>query len=341
MTLSFSFRLLLLCLAGFFVVHQLLAWTLSALAPLLVRAAERRSAARAANLLLWARLAPEFGASLLAGLVLAPTYLWFEAGEPPEKVGLTFLVVALVGAAVVAVSLVKGLFVALDSSRYVRYCERVSQVKRVSGKPTPLLVIEDPSPLFLVAGVFRPRLVISRSVVDTLSAEQLDVAIEHERAHQASRDNLKRLLLLLAPGCVFFGGGLRTLEREWGRFIEWAADDRAIAGNPRRSVALADALVRFRRAGLCQQLNPLMIPLTTGGDDLRTRVTRLLGESGQPVRHARSKPTVAIAVVGLVAIVTGGLLAPSDPVASLYQLLEKFHGNESGAPQPASDTSRR
>jgi len=54
--------------------------------------------------------------------------MWFEAGEPPERVGLPFLAVALVGAAVVAASLVKGLLVVLDSSRYVRYCERVSQV---------------------------------------------------------------------------------------------------------------------------------------------------------------------------------------------------------------------
>jgi beta-lactamase regulating signal transducer with metallopeptidase domain len=222
----------------------------------------------------------------------------------------------------------------MDSSRYLRYCERVSQVTRLSGKQTPLLMIDDPTPLFLVAGVLRPRLVISRNVVQTLSAEQLDVAIEHERAHQASRDNLKRLLILLAPVSVFFASGLRTLEREWGKFIEWAADDHAIAGNPRRSVALADALVRFRRAGLCHRLNPLMIPLTTGGDDLRIRVNRLLVESGPRMQRRRSRPVLAIAL-GLVAVFAGGLLVRSNPARTLYLLMEKFHGKETVATSPA------
>jgi beta-lactamase regulating signal transducer with metallopeptidase domain len=326
MTLSFSFRLLLLCVAVFFVVHQALAWAISALAPVLVRAAGRRSAARAANLLLSARLAPAFGAFVVASLICAPTYLWFEAGKLPERVGIPFLVLAVMGAAVVTASLVKGLRVILDSSRYIRHCERVSRATSISGNQTPLLMIEDPSPLFLVAGVLRPRLVISSGVVEALPPEQLEVAIEHERAHQASRDNLKRLLILLAPGSVFFGDGLRTLEREWGRFIEWAADDRAIAGNPRRSLALADALVRFRRAGLCPQLNPLTIPLTTGGEDLRMRVNRLLDQSGPRVQGRRSRPFPAVALAGLFAILAYTFLAGSNPADSLYQLLEKFHG---------------
>ena len=326
MTASFSLRFVLLCLAGFFVVHQLLAWTISFFARMLIRTAERRSARSAANLLLSARLAPELVAVLAVGLIFAPIYLWFEWDEPAERVGLTFIAVALAGAVVTAASLARGLRVVLDSSRYIRYCERVSKITQVSGKSTPLLVIEDSSMLFLVAGIFRPRLVISHSVVETLSAEQLDVAIEHERAHQASRDNLKRLLILLSPRSVVFAGGLRALEREWARFVEWAADDRAIAGNPRRSVALADALVRFRRVGLCQQLNPLMTPLTTGGDDLRIRVTRLLRESVPPIQHAGGRSLIGTCALGLLAVAVAGLLTKSETAESLYHLIETFHG---------------
>ena len=110
---------------------------------MLIRTAERRSARGAANLLLSARLAPELVAFLAVGLIFTPVYAWFEAGQPAERVGLPFVAVAFAGAAVTAASLVvRGLRVVLDSSRYIRYCERVSKVTQVTAHriarwPTP------------------------------------------------------------------------------------------------------------------------------------------------------------------------------------------------------------
>jgi hypothetical protein len=343
MTLSFSLRLPFLCLAAFFVIHQLLAWSIALLAPRLVRAAERRNAADASNFLLLWRLAPAMGAFAVSVVVCAPIYFLFEADEPPEKAGPLFLAAALAGGMVLLLSFAKTLWVVLDSSRYVRDCERASEVTCVAGKKMPLWMVDDPSLLFLVAGVLRPRLVISRLVVETLSAEQLDVAFEHERAHLTSRDNLKRLLILLSPSPVFFAAGIRRLEREWGRFIEWAADDKAIAGNPRRSVALADALVQFRRAGMCApQLNPLMTPLTTGGDDLRMRVNRLLRESEEPAtRTGVPRSLLSVAGLALAVILAGSLFARTNPARSLYLLLEEFHGKDSAAARQSLSLPRK
>src|ERR1700691_2727347 len=83
--------------------------------------------------------------------------------------------------------------------RFERYCRGLGREIRVGAENTPVLVVDDTAGLFALAGIVHPRLVISREVLQGLSAEELTAALRHERAHAASRDNLKRLLLLLAP----------------------------------------------------------------------------------------------------------------------------------------------
>ena len=123
-------------------------------------------------------------------------------------------------------------------------------------------------------GILRPRLLISRSVVDALSADELDAVLEHENAHLDSADNLKRLLLVLAPRYR----GAAWLEREWAHCAELAADDRAAAGDAHRSLALASALVRVARLGP----GPRVAQVSTrsaDGNDLAERVERLLDDT--------------------------------------------------------------
>src|SRR4029077_12109018 len=94
--------------------------------------------------------------------------------------------------------------------------------------------------------------------------------------HRISRDNLKRLLLMLAPGLIPFVNPWQRLERSWARFTEWAADDMAVVGHPGRSLALASALVRVARAGPYPYPPPLVASLVGSGADLAARVNRLL-----------------------------------------------------------------
>jgi beta-lactamase regulating signal transducer with metallopeptidase domain len=101
----------------------------------------------------------------------------------------------------------------------------------------------------------------------------LAVALRHERAHRASRDNLKRLLIQLAPA-VF--PGLRKLEQAWIQSAEWAADDRATEGDPDRSAALAEALLRVARLQSTIAMPTLVTSLVAADEDLAQRVNRLL-----------------------------------------------------------------
>src|SRR5207245_1096054 len=91
---------------------------------------------------------------------------------------------------------------------------------------------------------------------------------------------LKHLAMLLAPEALPFFRGFGALERGWARFTEWAADDRAVAGDSRRSLSLAAALVRVTRIGGITHPTPLVAPIVSplmaDSNDLSKRVERLL-----------------------------------------------------------------
>jgi Zn-dependent protease with chaperone function len=257
MTAAYGLRLVSLCLASFFLLHLALGAAVAALSGRAVRAAERMAAAAGARLLLGLRLLPGALAALLVLGVCAPSYLWLEPAGTAEEVWWTCLAAAALGAWISGAGLLRAARAALRSRRYLQQCRAAE---------------ESDAAVVVLAGVWRPRLVVSRGVRRALAPDQLAAALRHERAHRESRDNLKRLLLAAAP----FAPGLRGLERGWARMAEWAADDRAAAGSARRSVALAGALVRVARMGAGPAVSPLATSLMADARDLEVRVERLL-----------------------------------------------------------------
>ena len=98
------------------------------------------------------------------------------------------------------------------------------------------------------------------------------------------------------------------MEHGWSRLAEWAADDRAVNGSRRRSLALASALVRVARMGASPSA-PLTTSLLGSREDLAARVERLLeGETRAPGN--RWWPAIAVALaIGIWAVRPGSLVA--------------------------------
>jgi beta-lactamase regulating signal transducer with metallopeptidase domain len=322
MILPYLLRLLCLCFASFFVLNFAAGLLVCISSKSAIRFAASRTPMRAARLLVGLRLLPFALAVLFVLGLCVPSYLWLEPTATSERVGLMCGLLGLFGAATWLNSLARtaqSLFVSLHHNRLCRFA---GQEARLPGESSPVVLVENEAPLLAMAGLFRPRLLISRSVLQNLSAAELGAALAHEHAHRTSRDNLKRLLIQLAPDILPFLHPLRTLERTWSQFAEWAADDQATEGDSGRAVSLAAALVQVARIGRGPRLPFLSTSLLASDRDLSARVDRLL--ETLPViatPTAQTPPALRTAGVLLVGCMAA-LLATPATLAVVHELLE-------------------
>lgn len=322
MIFSYLPRLLCLCFASFFLIHAALSLAAWATAPAAIRLGESMKPRFAARLLFALRILPLALAAFVVSTLCVPSYLWFEPRADAERVGIACFVAALLGAVIWAMSVARVARALSISLRHRRQWERAARETLVAGEAVPVFVVESERPLLALAGVVRPRIVVSRGVLDALSQDQIDAAIEHERAHRTSRDNLKRLLLLLAPNVFPFSRGFAALDRGWARFSEWAADDRAAAGNSRRSLSLAAALVRVSRLGVAARSSLFASSLIEDGRDLCIRVDRLLAFD-PPAENPRrgTRALLASAALALAGLLAAAITRP-ETLYAVHRLLE-------------------
>lgn len=324
MILSYTMRLLFLCFATFFVLHAAGSLVVHFLSSAAVRVAETMKPRRSARLLLAVRLAP---VALTLFLVLGfcvPSYLWLEPDIAGERAGMACLLAGVLGAAVWAASLMRGLVSVVRTRTYLRRCGSDS-CGTVANAGTPrLLVVGQGNAVLAVAGVWHPRLLVSQDVMNALTEEQREAAFRHEAAHQAARDNLKHLLFLLSPDVVPFVRSLSKLEDGWTRFADWAADDAAVDGDQSRALSLASALVGVAKLGVNASPSYLVSSLVKTDRDLALRVDRLLREPA----YAAKPLAPLVALARNIALVIGGavvtvLLWP-ESLGSVHRLLEKL-----------------
>jgi beta-lactamase regulating signal transducer with metallopeptidase domain len=269
-------------------------------------------ARRAARVLLTLRLLPAAFSTLIVVALCVPSYLRFEPRMAEEEVGIACGAAAIFGVAICAAALYRTLRALIRSSLYVRQCG--GRESNIEGEK---VWIVPQSTGIALAGIMHPRLLISERAIAELSGDQLAVALRHERAHRISRDNLKRLLILLAPA-IF--PALRALELAWIQCSEWAADDRAAEGDPDRSVALAAALVRVARLQSGIATPALVTSLVEADEDLSLRVERLLHAT--PVRQ----PNLRFEKIALscAALLIASIAFNPAGLHIVHQLLEKL-----------------
>ena len=307
-SLPYTLRLLCLCCASFFMIHLALALAMRLSARTVLRVAEHLKPSSAARLLFALRMAPMVLTVLAVLAFCIPSYLWLEPDAAGEEVGFVCMLLAVLGVAIWALSAVRVYNAVRGTSRYLHHCEQRGRKINVAGASAPALLLADKAPVLAVAGVLHPQLVISRPVMQGLTREQRDAALRHERAHCDAGDNMKRLLILLAPDALPFVRGLRGLERGWAKFTEWAADDQATEGDACQALSLASALVSVAKMG--KRANLAYLSCSLVDDDLVQRVDRLLRPQVKAERPA------AVLVPFLTSV--GALLATSTLVVVLW-----------------------
>ena len=186
-------------------------------------------------------------------------------------------------------------------------------------------------------GVLTPRVAISRGLVESVSAAELDAVLEHERYHVQNLDPLKILLSRALPAALFYLPALRHLRARYITGRELSADRRAIETCGRRP--LAGALFKVVDAPAWKDLSaaaaiggPALLdvriaPLETGGAPPAAPLPRLQ-LAGSMAGLAALAAVFGLAVAGLggtdavmQAAMPGTRVGPLDATLGLSCLL--------------------
>jgi hypothetical protein len=307
--IAYYTRLVCLSFACFFLVNLTANIAVRLIAPRAVAKAAKLGADSAARLLLTLRLTPALAAAFAVTALCIPSYLWLEPSGAAEDFGLACSMAAALGLAVSARSVWRAARAVVRSRNFT------------AAGSNEISIVDAPGSFMATTGLLRPRILVSRAAAEALSPDQFDAAVRHERAHWSSRDNLKRLFQLAAPDPLpFVRGAAPMLDREWARFAEFAADDRATEGDADRCVSLAEALVLMARAGSPPEL-PLATSLIADSRDLAARVDRLL--SGVPAQEPAHHPWKTAGMIGA-AVLCCAMVANPVSLARVHELLERF-----------------
>jgi hypothetical protein len=318
MNASYGVRLTIQCLDSFFLAHLLLSALLLMLTPVALWCSAHLRAGLGAWVLFFLRVSPVLTGVYVAFAIALPSYVTLEPDTTSERVDVPAMVLAAVSLSLWLRPMMRSAVVLGKSRHFVKGLQNIARPATIGA--TRAWLVSGSEPYIAVAGVLCPRVLVSESLAQILTAEELQIALLHETAHQRSRDNLKRLCLLLLPDPLPFISFGSALQRAWTRLVEWAADDYAAGGDRERSMLLACALVRFARYQSRTAACGLTISLVDHTCDLAVRVERLLGT--QCPKKPESRTSILPVAVCVVLPVTFAITPHFANLPHIHQLLE-------------------
>ena len=260
--------------------------------------------------LLFIRLFPACVATLFATIVFLPAHFRFEPSESDESFGRLLLTLFVLALAVICRAAARAAAVAAAALRTSRAIATLPG-PIAAGSVGGAYEVEQFAGLSL-AGVFRTWILVGADARRVLTRDELDVALAHEHAHRASWDNIKRCAMFCAPDFFGWTSMARALEQRWRAEAECRADSRAVAGDERRAVHLASALVKVARlAG--NERSRLVSPVWSTFHEpmlLEARVRRLV--SGEALGAPSARLTRSIVFTSVLALAWLGF----SPVAA-------------------------
>jgi beta-lactamase regulating signal transducer with metallopeptidase domain len=260
-----------------------------------------RSSLRSPVLWLGLRLLPALASTAFVLAVFVPSYWQFEPRGFVEGFDLTLTICATAGIAIVAAAVARGMAAARAADRRVQQWMRGARPLSIDDSSIAAYEIDCAQPVIALAGLFSPRLLVSRRLTSALSPAELSASIAHEIEHRRAFDNLKRLAIRSAPDVLGWSSAARSIERRWMSAAEHTADRMAVAGAEARC-ALASALVKVARLTPAGPLPAEPISTLIGGGEIASRVRELLED------RPMSKPRAG-AILGAAAVAAGAAVA--------------------------------
>jgi hypothetical protein len=256
------------------------------------------------------RVLPASAAFLFVAAVFVPSYWRYEPRETAEGFDVTLTIFAVIALAMIAAASARGVAAWRRASDRARVWMGTARPLTLAGTSMPAFEVEVDAPIMALFGVWQPRLLVTRGLINALTSEELAATVAHELGHSRARDNLKRLAMCAAPD--FLNAiTARRLERQWASAAEHAADRLNGDGSPAARCALASALVKVARLTPVESASREPISTLIGGGDIASRVGRLLEDRGaHPADRRGSQPAWLIGVVaaGTIAAAYGPIL---------------------------------
>jgi Zn-dependent protease with chaperone function len=280
------------------------------------------SSAGRARRIAWLRSMPSLASAVLVLTVVVPAFAWFEPNHEGEPVGPLLPMLATLA----IVQLTSAVWIAIASAVRTRL---VAEAWLRAGTPldvrppagVPAYAIDSLAPIVALVGVFSPKLIAARAVIEACTHEELTTIVSHERGHLHAHDNMKRWLMECAPDALRWTPLHHAICAAWHDAAEDAADDVATGGDERARVTLATLLVKIARLAPEAEWPAATASPFVQRDNLARRVRRLLAPE-TATSHGRSlRPMVALGcAVLLAAVATPGVMN------GVFEILEAMVG---------------
>lgn len=239
----------------------------AALARLLEKIPQRYTDGLPSNAWYAMQVAPFVMAALAVASFTIPSFLRYEPAVAEEEFGWPILLLSGLCLFLFAIGIRKAWKAYASTLQKVREWRQGSTVVRRDS--VEVWETGPDSPPLVLAGILRPKILVSSSAASTLNGDELACALAHETTHIKHYDNLKKLMLRICSFPID-----RTLERRWTESIEIEADQHAVSSK-HQALDLASALVKASRLSTASAELATNLTSETGGL-LHRRVERLL-----------------------------------------------------------------
>jgi hypothetical protein len=298
----------MVCLANYCLLDLALSafvaivWRTRAVAP-----ANLPPAIRARRIMLL-RITPFVLSAAVTLLIVAPAFGLFEPVHEGEPFGPMLAAAAALAIAHLAAALARGVY----SLRITRRVEREwlhSSSTLYGASSMRAFVIDAASPIVALVGVFAPRLIAARTVIDACTPEEIRAIIAHERGHFDARDNLKRWSMASLPDALRWTPIHREMIEAWHHAAEDAADDAATHGDAEARADLAALLLKVVRLAPHPIWRAAVVSPFVERDGLERRIRRLIRAELEPPAPVAIVPLIAVATIAAAVLAT--LSSPS------------------------------